>query len=266
MEAETVVSSWITYGARIRVRAARDLASSVRVAPPPHALPYDGPEHDTVYTLDRTVDGGIRVLRDDSELGRFLDVDSACRDIESDQHFRVAIGAKQHLFVHAGVVVVERRAMVFPGRTLAGKSTLVLALVRAGARYYSDEYAVFDKKGHVHPYRKPLSERLVEGPPRLHSADSLDEFGSGGPVPLDCVVVTRYRQAGRWRPKRVSRADGLMALFDNTVLARECPEFALAVLTDAIRGADVIRGDRGEASVAARALITGLHCDNPDLR
>ena len=37
------------------------------------------------------------------------------------------------------------RAIVIPGRTFSGKSTLVAELVRAGATYYSDEYAVEDE-------------------------------------------------------------------------------------------------------------------------
>ena len=39
-----------------------------------------------------------------------------------------------------------------PGRSLSGKSTLVLSFVERGADYYSDEYAVFDSEGRVHPY------------------------------------------------------------------------------------------------------------------
>jgi hypothetical protein len=42
--------------------------------------------------------------------------------------------------------------MVLPGKSFAGKTTLVAALVRAGAEYWSDEYAVLDANGDVHPY------------------------------------------------------------------------------------------------------------------
>ena len=72
----------------------------------------------------------------------------------------IALHAPNHVFVHAGVVGVEDRAIVLPGRSFAGKTTLVAALVKAGAEYWSDEYAVLDADGLVHPYPKPLSVRI----------------------------------------------------------------------------------------------------------
>ena len=46
-----------------------------------------------------------------------------------------------------------------------------------------------------------------------------------------------------------------MALFDNTVVARSRPEFALAVLAKAVEGTGGLAGDRGEASEMASALL-----------
>src|SRR5262252_9289207 len=48
--------------------------------------------------------------------------------------------ASTGVFVHAGVVAWRNAAMVVPGTSHAGKSTLIAELVRCGARYYSDEY------------------------------------------------------------------------------------------------------------------------------
>lgn len=87
-----------------------------------------------------------------------------------------------------------------PGRTLSGKSSLVLALVKAGADYYSDEYAVFDGSGRVHPYSKPLSRRSGSGPPRLRGTP-LDEvltltMNNGSQIQLDTrggAIVSRVR-------------------------------------------------------------------------
>ena len=55
---------------------------------------------------------------------------------------------------HAGVVGWRGRAIVIPGRSHAGKSTLVAELVRRGAVYYCDEFAVLHETGRVHPYRR----------------------------------------------------------------------------------------------------------------
>ena len=73
--------------------------------------------------------------------------------------------------MHAGVVGWNGRALLLPGRTLSGKTTLVAELLRAGATYYSDELAVLDARGRVHPFPKPLAIREKgdasgERPPR----------------------------------------------------------------------------------------------------
>jgi hypothetical protein len=74
-----------------------------------------------------------------------------------DTHLRAAMAqlSRRKLFVHAGVVAWKDRAILLPGRTLAGKTHLVGELVKAGATYFSDEYAVLDDDGCVHPFAKP---------------------------------------------------------------------------------------------------------------
>ena len=46
---------------------------------------------------------------------------------------------------------------------LRSTPTQTVALGRAGALYYSDEYAPLDGEGFVHPYPKPLSLRKGGG-------------------------------------------------------------------------------------------------------
>ena len=117
----------------------------------------------------------------------------------------IAANARDRIFVHAGVVARDGRALVIPGESFTGKTTLVSALVEAGATYYSDEYAVLDHDGRVHPYRRRLSIRSNDGTPtqERHVTDP------GGVAPQDCaelavVVVTRYRRSVEWQPKRLS--------------------------------------------------------------
>jgi hypothetical protein len=73
-------------------------------------------------------DGSVR-------LARTLDLDEALEHLGSALHFGVAIAARRRLFVHAGVVGWRGRAILIPGRTCSGKTTLTAALVRAGATY-----------------------------------------------------------------------------------------------------------------------------------
>ncbi len=102
-----------------------------------------------------------------------MDLEQVMRALESDLQITVALNAKNRLFVHAGVVGWRSQAILIPGRTFSGKSTLVEALVRAGATYYSDEFAVLDSKGRVHPYTRPLSLRENDAKARRVAAEEI---------------------------------------------------------------------------------------------
>jgi hypothetical protein len=100
-------------------------------------------------------------------LGRTLELAEALAAWEMYLHLTIAEHARARVFVHAGAIGWRGSALVIAGRTHTGKSTLVAALVRAGATYYSDEYAVLDANGRVHPYLRPISLRGTDGqPPR----------------------------------------------------------------------------------------------------
>src|SRR6185312_3555780 len=115
---------------------------------------------------------------------------AALQAFESKLALHVAAESRTFLFVHAGVVGWRGRAIVLPGRTHAGKSTLVAALVRAGATYYSDEYALVDGDGRVWPYPRPLSLRRARGPVRVRP-ERLGRVGRG-PLPVGLVVLCRF--------------------------------------------------------------------------
>ena len=68
---------------------------------------------------------------DEVRLARSNDLDSVFETFESDVRLFVAELAKQRVFVHAGVVGWKGKAIVIPGRSYSGKSTLVAEL-RAG--------------------------------------------------------------------------------------------------------------------------------------
>jgi hypothetical protein len=58
---------------------------------------------------------------------------AAAQRVESWAQLTVATLAEDLVFIHAGVVGWRNRAIVMPGHSFSGKSTLVLALVEAGA-------------------------------------------------------------------------------------------------------------------------------------
>src|SRR6185295_969546 len=164
-------------------------------------------------------------------VARARELDELCDGLESHLSFSVAMTARRRLFVHAGVVGWHGRALVIPGRSLSGKTTLVAALVRAGATYYSDEYAVFDQHGRVHPYPKRLSIREEPGkPPRICPVEELGGRAGARPLPVGLIAVAAYTPGARWRPRALSRGQAVLALLGNTVLARIRPDLALPTL------------------------------------
>lgn len=171
----------------------------------------------------------------------------------------IAANARDWTFVHAGVVARDDHALVIPGESFSGKTTLVSALVEAGATYYSDEYAVLDEAGLVHPYPRPLSIRNGDGvTARERVVAERGAVTDGECAPLATVVITRYRAGAEWQPKRLSAGQGLVALLANTVPARARPEQSLRTLRRAVAGATMFEGDRGEAGPVASALLDGL--------
>ena len=83
--------------------------------------------------------------------------------IESEMALNVARAARERIFLHCGVVGWRGRAILIPGHTCHGKTTLVTRFLEAGATYYSDEFALLDDMGRVHPFARPLHIRRQPG-------------------------------------------------------------------------------------------------------
>ncbi len=143
--------------------------------------------------------GGVTLLKTN-------DLTEVLEALESDVQLQVADMCEQGLFVHAGVVGWRGRAILIPGLSGSGKTTLVAALVKAGATYYSDEYAVLDQDGRVHPYARRLSIRVANVSLRMRCRpDDLGGTRGVDPLSVGLIAVTRYRFGANWRPRLLSR-------------------------------------------------------------
>lgn len=198
---------------------------------------------DVVYCLDES----LRLFRDSELRLRAPSIEDALRELVSDVHFQLAFFARDALYVHASVVAIGGSAIVFPGRSFSGKSTLAAELVKAGALYFSDEFAVFDTRGRVHPYIKPISLRDRDGVGRLFRAETLGGSCGSAPLPVALIVYTRYKTGANWEPRSLTTGKALLAMVDNTVRARDNPEMMLQTLAKVARSANAIESDRGEA-------------------
>jgi hypothetical protein len=175
---------------------------------------------------------------------------------ETDLRLYVAESARRRVFVHAGVVGWRGRAILIPGRSFSGKTTLVAELVRAGAIYYSDEYAVLDSKGYVHPFSQPLSLREPGSARQTRcTVEALGGRRGVKPLPVGVIIVSQYKAGARWRPRHLSGGLGAMALLNNTVSVRRQPEVAMNTLQKAVSDATILRGVRGEASEIVASVL-----------
>jgi hypothetical protein len=219
-------------------------AARIELGEPPGIPPH--------VILVRCISDGAPV-----EIARTPDIHAAAALLMHDAEFQVALHAPLRLFVHAAAVAWEGGVIVIPGPSFSGKSALAAALVRAGAEYYSDEYAVLDDEGFVHPFARRLRLRGADGAPvRTVLAAELGGTTGTAPLPLAMVVATSFRAGARWRPRRMTPGQLALTLLQNAVVARTRPAHALDRVARAARGDPVgLRGVRGDADDAAHMLL-----------
>ncbi len=258
-----------TYGVRIGVRANDpSLLDRVPQCLPPGWTPASSPAADVWYSIRRReVDGGLRthyeLLENDEKLAEGFRLSRLLDAMDSAVRLQVGVKSPDRLFVHAGAVVWNGRAIVIPGRSGAGKTSLVVALVKAGALYGSDEYAVLDDRGWLHPYARPISRR--QGAHRRETLRAEADLGGRAatvPVPVGLMVHTHYRPDAEWSAHVVSPGESALALFANVLAARQRPAFAYSVLSNAVLNSVSLRSDRGDAGAAAAAILRyadGIH-------
>jgi len=191
-----------------------------------------------------------------SRFARAREFDDMLDAFESHVQLTVAEYAPRRVFVHAGVVGWQDRAILIPGLSFSGKTTLVAELVRAGAVYYSDEYAVLDSTGRVHPYARRLSMRKADGAEgRRLPVESLGGSRGAKPLSVGLVVVTEYKSGARWRPRRLSAGQGALQLLNNTVSIQRNPQAAFPVLKQVASQARILKGPRGEAKGVVDSIL-----------
>jgi hypothetical protein len=258
--------SFAAYGARIGVRV-----SDPTVLPWIESLLPAGAVQTRHERVDHLVSYVVGDAAPQGRVRRFHVLYAAARRFQRTLYAEEARGALEHhlelavaemaprrLFVHAGVVGWKGRAIVIPGRSHSGKSSLVAALLARGASYLSDEFAVVDGRGRVYPYPRRLRLRNA-GP--IGISTSPRELGARTeerPLPVGLIAIARYAAGARWRPRVLSPGRAVLELLANSVTARKHPELAMAALEPLALRARALKGSRGEAAEAADQLIAAL--------
>ncbi len=259
--------SFNAYGVRVGLRVNDSAILTDLVARlPPGAKPAAFTKVDHLYSIigsGAKPDSKVRRLSlgywNLLRFARARDFDGVLDAFESHVQLTVAEYAPRRVFVHAGVVGWNDRAILIPGLSHSGKTTLVAQLIRAGATYYSDEYAVLDARGRVHPYPRALGIRLPHsGESKKLRAEEIGATVGSKPLRVGLVVSTNYKDGARWRPRQVTRGRGVLELMSNTVSARSQPELALTVLPLALESARILKSVRGEAAEIVDSILARI--------
>lgn len=176
-----------------------------------------------------------------------------------DSQIRITIAeyAARKVFVHAGVVGWRDKALIFPGRSYQGKTTLVAALVKKGAEYYSDEYAVLSESGLVYPFAKMLSVRgIVDDFTQVdYPVESFGGKSGRKPIPPGLILFTEYKKKTAWKPKLLTLGQGMMEMLPHTIPIRRNPEYTLKVLNRTLNRVIIAKTRRADVSVSADLIL-----------
>ncbi len=216
------------------------------VANPEYVFRIEIDKKDTLFLFQN----GVELGSGSSRKGFFKFFDSIIR-------VAVARDAVDHIFLHAGVVGWRGNAIVLPADSFHGKSTLVAELVRQGAVYYSDEFAIFDSRGHVHPFQRLLNMRADDGKftPYEITVESLGGVVGKDAIPVGFVLLTKYEPKGVWKPKLITAGNGALEMIPFTASLRNRPEFTLQVLKNIASNAIIASSSRGSAKKFAKTLL-----------
>lgn len=201
------------------------------------------------------VDGGYRLAVDDIEVARPINQRELVLAVMQALDESVIYRLKGSKAVHAGAVAFGDRALLIPGITHAGKSSMVAELLRRGATLLSDEYALIDMAGFVHAYPRSV---VLRDSCRVQSPMLPEELGSSfatEPVPVRWILALEYKPESVWEVREVPQSEALMTLLTNTPHPiTESPEM-IDFFVRAVSGARCYAGFRGEVGQAADRIV-----------
>jgi hypothetical protein len=175
-----------------------------------------------------------------------------------------SIHSRTFAFLHAGGVEVEGRVIVLPGRSHAGKSTLVAAFLDRGARYLSDDMIPIDRTLLAHPFPRPMGIRKQTGSsPQRTPIERMGGAHADRPLPLAMVWSGTY-DPSRTRPTFNVRKGGraFAELLAQSPGARVQPRVVVPILSEIARTVPVYTGVRGEAGEMVTAILARLQAGN----
>ncbi|MEW6362066.1 MAG: hypothetical protein AB1477_08135 [Acidobacteriota bacterium] len=255
------------YGVRIHLSADNDELLEIGIRTAKKALvgrlkeiECSGRDADHRFSVHRDSNRGY-YFRDEGEpTTPTPDETDFCRLLNTMIRIQVAAKAKRYVFIHSGVVAVNGRAIVLPGDSYAGKTRLVAELIRRGAVYFSDEYAVLDEYGKVHPFERNLSMRPDGGHiPYEVEPEDLGAVRGKIPVPAGMLVLTKFEPGSIWKPEQISLGQAILEMVPKAIGVRNNPAFYLTVLNRTFKSATILKSLRSEAAETAERILEAFY-------
>jgi len=192
------------------------------------------------------------LYRDVSRLARTIGFGTDNFEVmEASMVRTVSRTSKDFLFVRGGVVGWEGQAIMVVGPPGSGRTTFIKELVGAGAQYYSDQFAVFDREGLVHPFPTPIySSNGTDACRRICPT----QYHGSTPLRLGRVLVTHYEPGARWRPRPLTQGQAMLAIMEWSINADRWP-MAVGSLCHAVLRSSAFKGKRGEAASVVPELL-----------
>jgi len=258
--------SFQSFGVKIGVRAeSSDLINEIKndlskINPNGFDI-IDDSQIEHLFEIKPEENKGIEIIKDGKLLISWSHEMSILPFLQSQIRLTIAEFAESKVFLHAGAVGWKGRAILIPARSFSGKSTLVAELVKRGASYYSDDYAVLDQEGLLHPFHRQLSLRGFEDKYQQvdFSVESLGGKASSEPIPIGIVLITKYKEGNKnpknWKPQILTGGRGIMEILSHTIPIRYNPKFSLEVLNKVSKHAIICKSQRGDATEFTSLLL-----------
>ncbi len=227
-----------------------------------NVIEQNGIEH-LLEVIDEK-NGNFKIFKDGEMVANFPGIENLFDLLAGQIRLTVAEYAVEKVFLHAGAVAWKDKAVIIPARSFSGKTTLVAELIKKGAVYYSDEYAVLDEKGFVHSFPKTLSMRgIIDDYKQVERSPS--SFGAAvgqTPLPVGLVLICKFdktrKNDSEFALEILSPGQAMLEIIDNTIPITNNPKFVLKILNKISEHAIIAKCQRGEANEFANFLIEYL--------
>lgn len=198
------------------------------------------------YEVGTSADG-FGVVADGAEAAAGLDAEGVMRCIYSSVYGALHAARPPHLRIHAGCADLGGRRVLFVGRKRAGKTTLMLRLLRDGHPVQGDETVLVEADGTAFPLPRrfhvrtgtfdlcPWLEAAREAAPRLLGTNgemihalAPDELGcpwSITPAPVEALVFLKPNHGGSSSLLPLKTEGAAQRLARQTTLPETSPEW-----------------------------------------